>query len=413
MCKGTKWRTVLPAAVSAAVCFAVLFLGGCRGKSAPVLISTPVPRPDPAELLKEAASKVEEDRNEPIGRRASVEVPPELKHYADPRRFLAVQTAEWEVQKFELPHDFAELADQIIRGDLVELKPLGDDYILYGVGWKATEERLTHFDQVSGGSVPLMKDARQCVEKENLLSDDMSQAAERIKDLKRQLAKARGRAARAGLSKRLRHEIDIAEALRKERELLDSYRANSGRLSILTTEYETLHKLASDFAGQSYDLENAASLREFKIRLLSFLRPEAKVVLEAIARAYKNEFNRPLPITSLVRTEEYQRHIRETNRGAAANATPPHTMGLAFDVYYHFMSAAEQNFLMAEIGRQKAQGRVEALRETRDHIHVFVFADGRPPNEDYIAASLSTSHYTERHSSRNTVKSRRRSTGKA
>ncbi|HEU4390951.1 MAG TPA: DUF5715 family protein, partial [Blastocatellia bacterium] len=123
-------------------------------------------------------------------------------------------------------------------------------------------------------------------------------------------------------------------------------------------------------------------------RLLSFSRPEAQQVIQEIAKAYGEQFNRPLPITSLVRTEQYQRHLSETNRNAARNAVPPHTTGQAFDIYYYFMNAAEQDFLMQEIARLKAEGRVEALRESRDNIHVFAFATGRPPAESLIATVM-------------------------
>lgn len=80
----------------------------------------------------EAALKVEEDRGEPMGRQAQVEVPAQLKHYDDARRFLGVQVAEWRKQGLQTPHDFADLIILIRRGELVELPSLGQNYILYG-----------------------------------------------------------------------------------------------------------------------------------------------------------------------------------------------------------------------------------------------------------------------------------------
>jgi hypothetical protein len=61
---------------------------------------------------------------------------------------------------------------------------------------------------------------------------------------------------------------------------------------------------------------------------------------------------------------------------------------LAFDLYYKYMSAAEQEFLMSTIARLKDEGRVEALRETRDNIHVYVFGSGRPPDETLVTRVL-------------------------
>jgi hypothetical protein len=67
---------------------------------------------------------------------------------------------------------------------------------------------------------------------------------------------------------------------------------------------------------------------------------------------------------------------------------PPHTTGLAFDVYYRYMTAAEQEHVMSDIARMRAEGRLTALRELRDHFHVFVFAEGRPPPEALVREAL-------------------------
>ena len=77
--------------------------------------------------------------------------------------------------------------------------------------------------------------------------------------------------------------------------------------------------------------------------------------------------------------------MRESgNPNAADVAPPPHTTGFAFDVYYRYMTAEEQEFVMSEIARLERAGRVEALRELRDHYHVFVFAEGRPPAAEAV-----------------------------
>jgi len=52
---------------------------------------------------------------------------------------------------------------------------------------------------------------------------------------------------------------------------------------------------------------------------------------------------------------------------------------MAFDVSYKFMASDEQNFLMEEVARLKGGGRVEALRERRNHFHIYVLAGGPPP----------------------------------
>jgi hypothetical protein len=157
---------------------------------------------------------------------------------------------------------------------------------------------------------------------------------------------------------------------------------------LLITEYHVLADKAADFDGRHYDLRTPAGRAQFKARLLSFIRPEAREVILEIAQHYHDQFGRPLPITSLVRTERYQQKLGEVNANATQIAIPPHTSGLAFDVYDRYMSAGEQNELMRYVAELKDAGRVEALRENRDHIHIYAFADGRRPAEALIASSL-------------------------
>jgi hypothetical protein len=126
-----------------------------------------------------------------------------------------------------------------------------------------------------------------------------------------------------------------------------------------------------------------------KVRLLSSLRPEALAVLEEIAGAYYEKFQLPLPITSLVRPDEYQHALSKVNPNATKIETPPHSTGLAFDIYYRYMTAAEQAHVMDHLSKLKDAARIEVLRENRDHYHVFAFVDGNRPNERLIAASRS------------------------
>jgi hypothetical protein len=184
---------------------------------------------------------------------------------------------------------------------------------------------------------------------------------------------------------RSRKSIGAAE---KSKMVFAAFYQDPRRLKELQSEYRVLAEVAAGLGGRSYDLAKPEDRRELKIRLLSFVRPEARDVLLEIGRSYRAKFNRPLPITSLVRPGDYQRHLRETNKSAATTAIPPHTTGLAFDVYDFFMSAAEQDYLMQEIARLKTAGRVEALREQRDHIHVFAFAEGRRPDDALISQAI-------------------------
>jgi len=176
--------------------------------------------------------------------------------------------------------------------------------------------------------------------------------------------------------------------LEQRRQRVAAFYNDYDQRRLLVAEYHVLADKAADFDGRSYDLRTPAGRAQFKARLLSFIRPEAREVILEIAQHYHDQFGRPLPITSLVRTERYQQKLGEVNANATQIAIPPHTSGLAFDVYDRYMTAGEQNELMRYVAKLKDEGRVEALRENRDHIHIYAFADGRRPSETLIARSL-------------------------
>jgi hypothetical protein len=344
----------------------------------------------PRDPLTLAMKKVEEDRAEATGRAAVVEVPAELKHYGDRRRFLAVQLAEARKLSYESPRDFCELVGLIRTGQLVEMKQFSDDHLLYGVGENATDALFTHYDLSTGKDIPLYSTYQDFQTDYDRWTATLVQLHERAAEIAKQLrlAKRRDRVRRKALMDELRDTRKSANELEENKSLIESFYRSAMKFSELSSEYQVLANLARDFGGQSYDLSRGEARRQMKVRLLSFIRPEARDVLLELSRAYKAKFDRPLPITSLVRTGDYQRHLRLTNKNAATTAVPPHTTGLAFDVYDYYMSGSEQQFLMEEIARMKADGRVEALRERRNHIHVFAFVAGKPPDDESIKAEV-------------------------
>ena len=152
--------------------------------------------------------------------------------------------------------------------------------------------------------------------------------------------------------------------------------------------YQSLQNLARSFNGRSYDLNNPSDRYALKVNMLSSIRPEALKIIEQVATAYRNQFARPLPVSSLVRPEQYQHSLRRVNRNAVTIDAPPHSTGLAFDIDYRYMSVAEQNFVMRELARLKTEGRIEVIRERSANYHVFAFINGRRPSDDLVAASL-------------------------
>ena len=347
---------------------------------------------------REAARRVEESRGEPVGRAAAVVVPPELRHYSDRRRFLAVQVAETRAQDYELPHDYAELIDLIDHGQMVEMKPVGDAYVLYGVGSSVSDDPLTHYDRATGADIPLYENYADFQDGDAAMADSTVELKDKAAGLQKDLRALRvpklrkARAAYLKQRKTLQAQIKGTQTaiklLEQRRQRVAVFYNDYDKRRLLITEYHVLADKAADFDGRHYDLRTPAGRAQFKARLLSFIRPEAREVILEIAQHYHDQFGRPLPITSLVRTERYQQKLGEVNANATQIAIPPHTSGLAFDVYDRYMSAGEQNELMRYVAELKDDGRVEALRENRDHIHIYAFADGRRPAEALIASSL-------------------------
>lgn len=367
--------------------FAVACRRTQREAEVPAPASLPTPQLDP---WKQAALKVEEDRGEAVGRRANADVPEELKQYKDRRRFLSIQVAEWREQKFDTPHDFAALVELIKRGDLVEVPALGDDYILYGVGLTATDEPLTHYDKAAGKSVTLYATDADFEQDDAQLKDSLEQKQDETDALAKELAQTpkKDRERRKSLTEEIAEKRRDGDAIKNRMQLLDSFYRNAERRKLLADEYEELSGFARDFGGRSYDLQDPAARKDFKARLLCFARPAALAMLKEIAHTYREKFERRLPVTSLVRTDEYQRQLNAVNPNATLIETAPHTTGLAFDIYYHFMTKAEQEFVMHDLAQLEDAGRVEALRELRDHFHVFAFAEGRPPDEKLVQEQI-------------------------
>jgi hypothetical protein len=340
----------------------------------------------------QAMAKVKQDRGEPIGKQAEVEIPSQLRHYSDTRRFLAIQVAEWRKYGFETPQDFVDLAGMIRKGQLVELQPVSENYILFGVGGNADKEPFSRYE--NGQSLNLYSEAGLRQEYARL-AESLSKIQKEIAGVRHELntVNKRDRSTRSLRSKLQSQIVEKEKALtveRKNKEQLDHFYGDAGKRQELLRDYQSLAELGKSFPARTFDIADASARRDMKVRMLSSLRPEALKVLEEIAGSYRQKFDRPLPITSLVRPDEYQHELSKVNPNATRIETPPHSTGLAFDIYYHFMTAAEQSHVMAHLARLKDEGRIEVLRENRDHYHVFAFIDGVRPDEALIRASLGT-----------------------
>jgi pSer/pThr/pTyr-binding forkhead associated (FHA) protein len=152
-----------------------------------------------------------------------------------------------------------------------------------------------------------------------------------------------------------------------------------------SAKYLPLDELSKSFQGQKYDLNNGRDRRQIRIRLLRMFHPRAKPILEELAKAYQAKFGRPLRVTSLTRSMDYQIGLNKINPNSfnvkGPGSLPPHTSGCAFDLARKHMTADEQNFLQEKLVEMEKRGVLDALREGGANacFHVFIYPDGRPP----------------------------------
>jgi hypothetical protein len=288
-----------------------------------------------------------------------------------------------------------DLAAMIQRGEMVPLPAVTDTYILFGVGAKVDGDAFTRY--VANQNLEL-NDERGLRDAYARLESTHAKLQKEISDLE---AKADSNfATLKNHTDTKQDELESEITARKqelrsneeEQALINQYygpsAASAGIGPKLWRDYDSLQTLAKDFGGRSFNLDDSSDRETLKVYLLSSLRPQALKVLEEIAKRYHDKFARPLPVSSLMRPEQYQRALRRVNRYAVLIDTPPHSTGLAFDIDYRYMSIAEQNFVMDELARLKNEGRIEVIRERGANYHVFAFIDGQRPSDDLITASL-------------------------
>lgn len=152
-----------------------------------------------------------------------------------------------------------------------------------------------------------------------------------------------------------------------------------------SSKYGFLSRLSENFGGLKYDLNNGRDRKQMRIRLLRMFHPSARKVLEEIAAAYQKQFNRPLRVTSLTRSMDYQIKLNQVNPNSfkvrGPGSLPPHTSGCTFDLGRKHMSAEEQNFVMRRLADLETKGVLDALIEYNVNacFHVFIYPDGKPP----------------------------------
>ena len=355
----------------------------------------------------EAVDKIKEPRL--TEEKVAHEIPPELKHYEDRHWFLATQVAEVAEHNVGTCQDFVDLARMHHSGEVTALPAATQTYVLYKVGERADEKPFARYYQppVESGSPQPTRSIPEAITIELYSEATVADGSKRLEEtrtrLERELQTLKDQlgSVKKGENEKQRElqkqisarENELHETA-EEKERLEQFYSGASELppghsrETLFRDHEVLESLAKNLGGRSYDLKSPAERQSFKVHMLSSLRPEAVKILEEVAGSYYRQFNRPLPVSSLFRTEQYQHGLRRVNRNAVTIDTPPHSTGLAFDINYRYMSVAEQNFVMNELARLKRDGRIEVIRERNANYHVFAFLDGRRPSDDLIRASL-------------------------
>ena len=150
-------------------------------------------------------------------------------------------------------------------------------------------------------------------------------------------------------------------------------------------KYQTLKRLADNFDGQKYDLNNPADRKQMRIRLLRMYNKDSRKLFEEITNAYFQMSKAPLRVTSLLRSMDYQISLNKTNSNSfkvsGKGSLPPHTSGCAFDISRKNLTRDEQNFLMNKFAELERGHKIDSLREGNANacFHSFIYPDGIEP----------------------------------
>ncbi len=150
-----------------------------------------------------------------------------------------------------------------------------------------------------------------------------------------------------------------------------------------SAKYKPLADLAAKFG---VSLDNPTDRKQIRMRLLRMFNQRAKPVLQELSEAYYQQFKRPLRVTSLTRSMDYQIGLNKTNANSfkvrGEGSLPPHTSGCAFDLARKHMGVDEQNFVMAKLAQMEKDRKLDALIEygVNACFHIFIYFDGIAPN---------------------------------
>lgn len=164
-----------------------------------------------------------------------------------------------------------------------------------------------------------------------------------------------------------------------------SYDQGDLPLAQTSEKYQNLQKLAANFDGIKYDLNNPQDRKKMRMRLLRMFNPNSKKLFEQITAAYYEKFKVPLRVTSMMRSMDYQRALNSVNGNSyrvRPGTVPPHTTGCTFDVGRNNLPTDAQNFLIETLSALERQGKIDTLIEGNVNacLHTMIYPDGVAPN---------------------------------
>lgn len=179
-----------------------------------------------------AVKQIKADRGEPTGKQAKVEIPQQVRHYGDTRRFLAIQVAEVKEHGLQTPQDLVELGEMVAKGEMVSLPPATDNYVLFGVGANAGKNAFTRY--INGKSVPVYNETGLRREYQEI-ADARLRREQEIATLKQEIIGLgkKERSKRAKLQSQITDAQAAIKASNENKELLDRYYNNADTRELL------------------------------------------------------------------------------------------------------------------------------------------------------------------------------------
>ena len=108
-----------------------------------------------------------------------------------------------------------------------------------------------------------------------------------------------------------------------------------------------------------------------------YLRPWSKLFLDRLSSQFRGRFGRPLRVTSLIRTTDYQNQLSRSNGNAASavgEKRSSHLTGASLDISKKGMTAAQQRWVRNVLASIKAKGFLFAVEEFyQPNFHVMVY----------------------------------------